>query len=268
MSTWTRELDLRASASAARLAAGDPPELVVHWRAFVMAIAAPLEAWVARNRVLRRCRLAGEDDVRTVLVDVLERLAADDYRNLRAYAARREPLCDAPDAPGAEADLVGAVVRIGKLDEADDANDDPTGSIAAASDGDTPLRAWLLALVSYAARDHVRRRFGWSLATGALTKRDLHSDAARLDQVAEPPVLPGMTDRLTVSRLCAEVDAQISTFPEAMRETVTLWLADHDPDEIARRVGLADGAQARALIRAGQARLRERFRGRSSLLFA
>jgi hypothetical protein len=53
-----------------------------------------------------------------------------------------------------------------------------------------------------------------------------------------------------------------------MRTAVTMWLDDAEPAEIAKKLDLPDPAKAKALIRAGQARLRERFRGRSPVLFA
>ena len=53
-----------------------------------------------------------------------------------------------------------------------------------------------------------------------------------------------------------------------MRAAVLLWLDDVEPADIARQLELEDASRARALVRAGQARLRERFRGRSPLLFA
>jgi hypothetical protein len=77
-----------------------------------------------------------------------------------------------------------------------------------------------------------------------------------------------MTDRLTVARLVAEIEAHIATFPEDMQRAIALWLDDVPPADIAAELALPDVGRARALVRAGQARLRERFRGRSPLLFA
>ena len=114
----------------------------------------------------------------------------------------------------------------------------------------------------------MRKRLGWGARDGAPSKRDLHSDAAPLEDHPEQAQRPPMTDRLTVSKLVDEVSQHIATFPEEMRAAVTLWLDDVAPDEIAKRLALADAAKAKALIRAGQARLRERFRGRSPVLFA
>jgi len=89
----------------------------------------------------------------------------------------------------------------------------------------------------------------------------------RLDEAPEPGARPPMTDRLTMQKLVEEVQSYVATFPEDMRVALALWLDDLDHDEIAARLEL-DATRARALVRAGQARLRERFRGRSPLLFA
>jgi len=190
------------------------------------------------------------------MVAVLERLAANDYENLRQFVAHSEPA-----AP--EADLVADVLRLARLDEEAEAEADDEEA-----DQGTPLRAWLLRLVDFTSRDHVRRRLGWGSREGAPSKRDLHTDAAPLDDHPEPAAHPAMTDRLTVAKLVAEVSAHIETFPADMRTAVTMWLDDADPAEIAATLELSDPSRAKALIRAGQARLRERFRGRSPVLFS
>lgn len=225
------------------------------WRALMVKIAPRLEGWARGNRLLKRCRLSTDDDARAVMVAVLERLAASDYENLKAFLAHTEPA-----AP--EDDLVAEVIRLGKLDE-----DDSSGTGEPDDDIGTPLRAWLLRLVDFTSRDHVRKRLGWGPRDGAPNKRDLHSDAAPLSDSPEPSARPPMTDRLTVSKLVAEVTQTIDTFPADMATAVRLWLDDVDPGEIAKRLALSDPAKAKALIRAGQARLRERFRGRSPVLF-
>jgi DNA-directed RNA polymerase specialized sigma24 family protein len=225
------------------------------WRQIMLRIAPRLEAWARASRVLRRCRLASADDARTVMVDVLERLAADDHANLKRFVAH------SPEPAGDDDDLVAEVVRLGKLDE-----DEPVPRDESVG---TPFRAWLLRLVDFTARDHVRRRLGWIPARpGEPTKRDLHTDAAPLDGSPEPAARPPMTDRLTMAKLVDEVRALLATFPVEMSAAVRLWLEDVDFADIATQLDLADAARARALVRSGQARLRERFRGRSPLLFA
>lgn len=53
--------------------------------------------------------------------------------------------------------------------------------------------------------------------------------------------------------------------PEAVRSALALWLDDLGFDEIARKLSLADADKARELVRAGQAQMREHFRGRAPL---
>lgn len=252
MSAWTPGFDRDARALVQRVLDGDRAA----WRDLMVRIAPRIEGWARGSYVLRRCRLAGDDDVRAVMVAVLERLAASDHANLRKFVARAE-------LPAPANDLVSDVMRLGRL-AADD--DDEEAEVDAAED--TPLRAWLLRLVDFAARDHVRERYGWAAGDGGPNKRDLNTGARSLADEPEPAARPPMTDRLTVAKLVDEIHQHIRTFPPQMREAVLLWLDDVHPDEIAAKLALGDPAKARALVRAGQARLRERFRGRSPLLFA
>lgn len=253
MTAWSAGFDREARALVQRVLDGDRGA----WRELLLRIAPRIEGWARGSFVLRRCRLGGDDDVRAVMVAVLERLAASDHANLRRFVARNELEAPADD-------LVTEVLRLGRLAEDDDA----TGEVADGDDTEsTPLRAWLLRLVDYAARDHVRERYGWA-ADGGPSKRDLHTDARPLAERPEPAARPPMTDRLTVSRLVEEIHAYIGTFPAPMRDALLLWLDDVAAEDIAARLALADAAKARSLVRAGQARLRERFRGRSPLVFA
>lgn len=252
MSGWTPDSDREARALIQRVVDGDRAA----WRELMVRIAPRIEGWARGSYVLRRCRLIGDDDVRAVMVAVLERLAASDHANLRKFLAR-------VDLPSPADDLVSDVLRLGRL--GDDADDDaPAGDSAE----DTPLRAWLLRLVDFVARDHVRDRYGWAVGDGGPSKRDLHTGARPLDDQPEPAVKPQMTDRLTVARLVDEIQQHIQTFPPQMRDAILLWLDDVPPAEIAAKLALGDVAKARALVRAAQARLRERFRGRSPLMFA
>ena len=249
---WDVDLELRARALIDQVVAGGADRLPA-WRALMALVAPHVEDWARGNRLLRRCRLAGDDDARAVMVAVLERLAASDHANLRAFVARTVEPDEPPDA------LVVTLTRLGRLDDGDD--DPPAGPDAATS----PVRGWLLRLTDYVARDHVRRRFGWADADDGPTKRELASDAARLDGAPEPAARPPMTDRLTVARLVDEVRAYMASFPDPMQRALMLWLDDHEFAEIATALALPDPGAARALVRAGQARLRERFRGRAPL---
>ncbi|MFT3694417.1 MAG: hypothetical protein QM831_14820 [Kofleriaceae bacterium] len=249
---WDSTVDQACRALVEKAIAND----VAAWRALLVKIAGPIEGWAKGNRVLRRCRLTGDDDSRAVLVAVLERLAARDYANLRRFVERQEPEHDPDD------EVVTAVVRLGRLDE--EAEETPTVRIGK-TDDDTPFRAWLLRLVEFVARDHVRERLGWG--SGDASKRDLHSDAAPLSAVPERGTRPPMTDRLTVAKMIGEIQDHIATFPDDMRTAIELWLDDASLDVIGAKLAL-DEKRARALVRAGQARLREKFRGRSPLVFA
>ncbi|MBK9032857.1 MAG: hypothetical protein IPL61_16560 [Myxococcales bacterium] len=249
MSRWTREVDDRAAALIDGVVAGGDARAGA-WRGLMVLLAPHLEAWARSSRLLRRCRLAGDDDARAVMVAVFERLVAHDHANLRAFAAREAAADSDPDA------IMAELARLGRLD--DDLTDEP------AADEPAPVKAWLLRLLDYVARDHVRRRFGWARDDGP-SKRDLGSDAARLDGVVDAGARPPLTDRLTVGRLVAEVRAHMATFPAPMPAALELWFDDHGFEEIATALTLASADAARALVRAGQARLRERFRGRAPL---
>lgn len=261
MSGWTPGFDRDARALVQRVVDGDRAA----WRELMVRIAPRLEGWARGSRVLRRCRLVSDDDARAVMVSVLERLAAADHANLRKFLARSE-------LPAAPDDLVTAVLRLGRLDDDADGDGARAGEPAEPGGRDddeaTPLRAWLLRLVDYTARDHVRERFGWAAGDGGPSKRDLHTDARPLADQPEPAARPPMTDRLTVSKLVEEIQEHIRTFPAQMRDALALWLDEVPAEDIATKLGLGDAGRARALVRAGQARLRERFRGRSPLVFS
>jgi DNA-directed RNA polymerase specialized sigma24 family protein len=223
------------------------------WRRLLVRLAPHVERWARESRLLRRCRLASEDDVRAVVVGVIERLSSRRFEALRRLDAREARTVD--DDEEHEAEVLDRVVRIA-LEPPPDTSppaDDPDGAA-------TPLRAWLAAVTRYAAADHVRHRLGWSEGAGG-TKRALGTDAERLDAVAEPSHRPPVTDHLARKRLLEEIAAFMATLPAAMREALELWLDDLSFEQIAERLSLGGPERARALIRAGQARLRERFRG-------
>ena len=219
-----------------------PAERDRAWRRLLARIGEPIEAWAARSPLLRRARLSGEDEARAVLLGVIERLAADDFDNLRAYLSRRGPRAG---------DDLDRLVRLGD----DDSREDEAAA--------TPLRAWLLTLVKFVERDHVRSRLGW----GAGDKRDVGSHAERLPTSPQHGERPPITDALTVARVMQEVRAHIAAFPDEMRRALELWSEDVPFDEIAAQLGVGDAGKAKNLVRAAQARLRERFRDRVPELF-
>jgi hypothetical protein len=297
------------------------------WQALITRVGPFIEDCAARSPLLRRCRLQGEDEPRTILVAVLERLRQHEFQNLRSYLARQVPR-EVIDCETAAVDELARVARL-----VDDDEPQPAGRDAQP----TPFRGWLLQLTQYVIRDHVRHRLGWgktavveigvsprdgSRDAGALvaaireldgvvtveldvpravitvehlsgsvrataivrtidetgwsvvrepaapaSKRDVGTDAQRLHDVPEHGERPPITDLVTVRRLVADVQAYMATFPPPMREALELWLADHGFAEIAVRLSLDDAERARAMVRAGQARLRERFRGNWPALF-
>lgn len=233
---------------AALCEASTAPARVEAWRALMTSLSAPIERWARHSHLLRRAGLDGEDDARWLLVDVLERLARRDFENLRAFRARQRPL-----DTGRPLD---ALDTFGRLCEPDP----PETPGASEPAGLTPFRAWLLTLVRFAATDHVRRRLGAPPAAGEPAKRGLGTDAERLPTGSGPGVRPPMTDWLQMHQTLEAVTAVLETFPATMRAAVELWLVDADHDEIAAKLGLESPPQARALVRAGVARLRERFR--------
>lgn len=215
------------------------------WQALLGRIGPHVEAWSRRSPILRQARLDTPDDARAVLVAVFERLAADGFANLRLYRSRRPP-------PVGEGDVVDALARLGD------------GEDAAAGDT-TPLEAWLRTLTRYVERDHVRRRLG---AGASHDKRGVTTDAAPLPTSGIAGERPPVTDTLAMAAVLAEVRAYIATFPDAMRQALERWLDDTGFDDIAAELALPDAARARALVRAAQARLRERFRERMPAMFA
>ena len=217
------------------------------WHALLVQIGPVIEAWATRSPILRQARLANPDDARAVLTLTIERLAADGFANLRRVLARRP-------APAGDADQLDVLGRLGD----DDGSDDDRAATQ------TPLRAWLRTLTRYCERDQVRRRLGES---DGHAKRGVTTDAAPLPTTGLPGARPPITDVLTMAALVDEVRAYMATFPAAMRTALERWLADADFDEIAAELALPDAARARALVRAGQARLRERFRDRMPAMF-
>src|SRR5262249_4723736 len=114
----------------------------------------------------------------------------------------------------------------------------------------TPLRAWLITLLRYVERDHVRSRLGW----GEGNKRAVGTDAERLPSDgallgARPPI----TDALTVAKLAAEVQEAMTELPDGMRRALELWMDERGFVEIAAELALPDAARARALVRAAHA---------------
>ncbi|MCB9563450.1 MAG: hypothetical protein H6709_13165 [Kofleriaceae bacterium] len=271
MRAWDAAFEAELVAEVTVVVAAGPGALAA-WKRLLVGVGPHVERWASRNRHLVRWSLAGEDDVRSVLVAVLTRLSRDDHDNLRRFVASLPPREATEDD-----EQLRALAHLDRLalEAADDADGADDAAAGGAADGreavagrdartGTPLRAWLLRLVGYAALDHVRERLGWSREGG--NKRAVGTDASRLSSVPEPAGRPPITDYLTVRRLHAEVEAAVAELPEPMRGALGLWLEDEDFADIATRLDLADAAEARRLVRAAQARLRHRFRDQAAAL--
>ena len=239
-----------------------PHERARAWRQLMANVAPYIERWAEQSFLLRRCGLATPDDARTVLVSVLARMQANDFANLRRFRDRQDP-GDASDR--ADTRTLSCILKLTELDEPATAH---VAMPARDSSTATPLRAWLITLVGYTAKDHVRDRLGWAQppaeASGEReaggTKRDVNTNATRLDDSDEPGARPPMTNLLTMQRFLCEVLTFVDTFPPDMRTATRLWLQDLSCDEIAEQLEGASVASATALVRAAKARLRERFR--------
>ncbi len=238
--------------------AGDDTARQRAWRTLLRDIAPHIEAWARDSWLLRQWRLSSDDDARTVMVNVIARLQRNDFDNLRRYVARRSPIEEANDAQ------LTALTDMAKLAGAQ--VDDEAETRAAG----TPLRAWLLTLVRFSTKDYVRQRMGWGVVAAGkgqeqgINKRSVATDAAPLSDAPERAARPPITDYLTVRNMLEEIDEFMNSFPHGMKAAVTLWMRDVSFTDIAGELELADAAAARKLVRAGHARLRERFRDRWS----
>lgn len=204
-----------------------------------------VEAWVARvvptHWRMRKARLArSEDDVRDVLLEVLERIDHDDFRALRQYLERK-------------------VARVPDVRDR-------------ASAAPLTFASWLSGLVDYAIRDHVRKRYGRGPGQQAepsesepalpltLTKRDLHSWAVHPTRVqsgdfggARPALSRVLTAR-SILRYAAEA------FDARELQVFERYLEQASFDELAAEFALAGPEAARAEIRRLKERLRAHFR--------
>jgi hypothetical protein len=82
---------------------------------------------------------------------------------------------------------------------------------------DTPLRGWLLGLLRFTVKDHVKKRLGWS-AAGGHSRRDLTTDAERLDDQPDTRVRPPITDLIALRRMAADGRALVRAPSAPARE--------------------------------------------------
>jgi DNA-directed RNA polymerase specialized sigma24 family protein len=243
---WDADFDRECQALVKAVCGAQGEARTAAWHSLLLRTSGPLEVFIVHSALLQRCRLAGPDDVRAVLVEVISRLARHDFENLKAFLAAQPP-----GTPGDEEELQ-EVERLSRAagDEEDPALDEPH---------ETPLRGWLLGLLRFTIKDHAKKRLGWS-AAGGRSRRDLTTDAERLDDQPDTGVRPPITDLIALRQMASDMLGFAETFPRPMRDALELWMQDVSFEEIAVRVGVDGPAGGRALVRAAQARLREKFR--------
>jgi DNA-directed RNA polymerase specialized sigma24 family protein len=202
------------------------------WPALVSAINPHIIAITRSHPSMRGRKLANlEDDVAEVATSSLERLARDDFKNLRRFIAQRD------EASGQASEGTA------------------TGS----------FESWLYGTVDFTIRDHLRKRFGRaprSDDTGQRrpSRRDLGTLAQRLDQEPLDRAFVstlGATKRITV----AEIFEYATTHFDAIEAQALrlFYLEDKSAAEIAQELGLPDERAADKMIRKLNARLRYRF---------
>ena len=205
-----------------------------------------IEHWVSwrvpRHWRMRKAKLRdSEDDVRDVLLEVLERVGQDDFRALRQYLERKAS--ELPD------------VRFERREGA------PVSFVD-----------WLEGLVDFAIRDHVRKRYGRkSVATlreqgtpkassPTLTKRDLHSWAVHPTRPASGefgrahPAVSGVLTARAILRYAAE------SFNERELSVFRRYLEQASFEELSEEFALGGKQAAEAEVRKLKERLRAHFR--------
>lgn len=207
------------------------------WFQLTLLIEDWVSARVPRHFRMRKARLdKSEDDLRDVLVDVLDRIDRDDFRALREYSARKQSAL--PD-------------------------------VRAASDGatrPTSFVSFLQGLVEFAVRDHVRKRYGRAPRGSTepvaphLSKRDLHSWAVRPTLMRSGvfgDARPAMTQTLTANAILKFAG---ETFDERELSVFRRYLDQASFEELADEFDLDGPLAARAEIRRLKERLRAHFR--------
>ncbi|MBS2021601.1 MAG: sigma-70 region 4 domain-containing protein [Deltaproteobacteria bacterium] len=257
---WTAEFEAGNRALVERLVSGQGRERMAAWQRFLQLIAPHVEQWASRHRVLRAVRLTSEDEVRAVLVRVVERLQRDDHRNLREFVQARGPMSLPIDDDGEVLERFGALSEL--VDDQAESADLLTN---------TPLRAWLKTLVDFAARDHATARLGrrnvlhTPTDTGPNDKRQVNSDARPISESDVGSVRPPITDLLTLKRIVQDVSGFIQArLPSDQRRALELRLDDATYGEIAKQLDLPKASDAEALVRAAKERLRAEFREQRS----
>ena len=240
------------------------PERLRAWQSLLVAVAPHIETWAARQPSLRALRLTSEDELRAVLVRVVERLQRGQHESLRVFLERRGETPTNADRSRIEtgdaelADRFAAVAMAAGLCE-----DEPQCDVVA-----TPLRAWIKGLVKYAALDHAVARLGRPRSvqtpsdTRVADKRLVNSGAERFCDGDAGSMRPEITDLLTLKRIAGEVRGFIAErLPAEQQRALQLRLDDRSYAEIAAELSLSSASIAEQLVRAAKERLRAEFRG-------
>jgi DNA-directed RNA polymerase specialized sigma24 family protein len=198
------------------------------WVALQIAIEPTIVRIARGHRGLRSRGLAElPDDVAEIRTSVLERLARDDFRNLRSFVEH---------------------------------------SARAETHTAESFDVWLYGIVDFVVREHLRKRYGRAPKPSAEepqrvrpSKRDLQSHAGRLDEQSERVFLQHLT--MTAQLTVAEIFAFIAgAFAPAEAEAMRLYYReDLSFEELAAKLELPSAKAAEQLVRRLNARLRYRF---------
>jgi DNA-directed RNA polymerase specialized sigma24 family protein len=196
------------------------------WAALQVAVVPTVQAITRAHRGMRSKGLAAQpDDVAEVVTVTLERLARDNFQNLRRFCERSEQ-AGQPDS--FDAWLYGTV--------------------------DFVVREHLRRRFGRAPKQEAKAE------RPLPSKRDLQSHAGRLDDGELDRMLLsqlGMTMRLTAAQIFAHIERDFT--PDEARALRMYYSEDAGFEEIAEALALADAKAAERLIRRLNARLRYRF---------
>lgn len=202
------------------------------WRSLQTELCAAVEEMARCHDSLRARQLQGSsDEISEIRVATFERLARDNFRNLRRYQEQR----------------------------------DQRGEHAQSLD------SWLYGAVDYTVREHLRRRYGRAPTIGTdpllsdatlpkPSKRAVNTLADRFDAGVHEHVLAhtlGITAKLTAEAILGYIEQAFT--PDEARALRMYYLEDQAFDDIATALSLESPQAADKLIRKLNARLRYRF---------
>lgn len=200
------------------------------WQSLQTELCAAVEEMARCHESLRSRQMQGSgDEVSEIRLATFERLARDDFRNLRRYQEQR-------DSRGEHAQS---------------------------------LDSWLYGAVDYTIREHLRRRYGRAPNTDALSegmslpspsKRAVNTLADRFDVGVHDHALAhtlGITAKLTAEAILGYVAETFA--PDEARALRMYYLEEQSFEDIATALNLKNAQAADKLIRKLNARLRYKF---------